>query len=116
MSKKNVNKLPTDAEAIAREYKHQYVFTEHVFLAMPNNEEFVAILVDFGVDNMYRTIEQILKDREWTWLKLKHDGSINIGISGTRYYDTEDLAYDAIEYFVKKDRRLEINSAWKDDE
>lgn len=50
MSKKNVNKLLKDAEAIAREYKHQYVFTEHVFLAMLNNEEFIAILVDFGVD------------------------------------------------------------------
>lgn len=50
MSKKNVNKLLKNAEKIAREYNHQYVFTEHVLLAMLNNEEFVAILVDFGVD------------------------------------------------------------------
>ena len=50
MSKKNVDKLLKAAEAIAREYKHQYMFTEHVFLAMLNSEDFVAILVDFGVD------------------------------------------------------------------
>ncbi len=49
MSKKNVDKLLKAAEVIAREYKHQYMFTEHVFLAMLNSEEFVAILVDFGV-------------------------------------------------------------------
>ena len=74
------------------------------------------MLVDFGVDNMYRSVEQIFKDREWTWLNLKHDGSMNIGISGTHYYDTEDLAYAAIECFIENDRRLEINSAWEDDE
>ena len=50
MSKKNVDKLLKAAEVIAREYKHQYMFTEHVFLAMLNSEDFVAILVDFGVD------------------------------------------------------------------
>ena len=50
MSKKNVDKLLKAAEAIAREYKHQYMFTEHVFLAMLNSKDFVAILVDFGVD------------------------------------------------------------------
>jgi len=50
MSKKNVDKLLKAAEAIAREYKHQYMFTEHVFLAMLNSEDFVAILVNIGVD------------------------------------------------------------------
>lgn len=77
-------------------------------------QEFV--LVDFGVDNMYRTVEEIFKDREWTWLNLKHDGSTSISVSGTHYYDTEGSAYDAIECFIENDRCLEINSAWWDDE
>jgi len=50
MSKKSIDKLVRSAETIAREYKHGYMFTEHVFLAMLNSEEFVNILVDYGVD------------------------------------------------------------------
>ena len=50
MSKKSIDKLVKSAETIAREYKHGYMFTEHVFLAMLNSEEFVNILVDYGVD------------------------------------------------------------------
>jgi len=50
MSKKNVDKLIRAAEDIAREYKHQYMLTEHVFLAMLKSEEFVSILIEYGVD------------------------------------------------------------------
>jgi len=50
MSKKNVDKLLRAAEDIAREYKHQYLLTEHVFLAMLKSEEFVSILIEYSVD------------------------------------------------------------------
>ena len=65
MSKKNVDKLLRSAEEIAREYKHQYMFTEHVFLAMLNSEEFVNIIIDYGVevDDMRKDVKDYLQQK-----------------------------------------------------
>ena len=65
MSKKNVDKLLKSAEAIAKKYKHQYMFTEHVFLAMLNSEEFVNTLVDYGVevDDLRNDVKDYLQEK-----------------------------------------------------
>ena len=47
---KDIDELLQAAETIARDRNHEYMFTEHVLMAMINNKEFYEVLVDYDVD------------------------------------------------------------------
>ena len=47
---KEIETLLKRAEQIAREHNHEYMYTEHVALAMLDEEKFTNMLQDFGIE------------------------------------------------------------------